>query len=212
MLHWLDRFWNSATGAVGNAISSAVHWAMHAVASVFLAVFALVGKAWAVFVDAAVSLGGTLERFASSVYTWAGYVMHIVIPALTKWAQGEFDRLGLDIYNLGKLLVRYVNDIYKWIAHEISDVTKWAIRDIYDPLKSYADQIASDLRKWGYVAWWWITHLPELAEAMIFSIVTSLENHAFEIAANLGKFFLALIMKNLKSFISVLEDIISAVL
>lgn len=211
MLSWLDRFWHTVTGTVGDAVSTAAHWAMHALASVVFGVFRSVGAAWAKFTDSVADLHNALDDFGRAIYNFGAYVLHHVIPSLLKWAERELAKLSSALSRLYDQVVKWVDDIYKWIAHEVSTVTSWVIRNIWDPLKKYADLIYADLIKWGYYAYKWLTNLPALAEAMIFHIVTSLEKHAWEIADKLGKFALSLVVANLKQFVLLIEDIITAV-
>ena len=211
MLGWLDRFFGGVASSIGSAVSSAVHWALHALASVVFGVFGAVRGAWARFNDAVGALGHALDTFGLAMYQFGGYVLHHLIPAILKWAAAQLARLSADLAKLYDYVKLAFDAAYKWIDRQIHDVTQWAIRDIWDPLKAYADQIWSDLKLWGYTAWWWITHLADLAEAMVFHIVASIEKHAFQVARMLGIFFTALIRANLKQLILLIEDIITAV-
>jgi hypothetical protein len=212
VLGWLDRFWHSVTGTVGQAVSDAAHWALHALASVVFGVFRTVGSAWSKFTDSLADFHNAIDAFGKAVWNFGAYVLHHVIPSLLKWAEKELSKLASALAKLYNYVVRELDAVYKWIKHEVDTVTSWVVRDIWDPLKKYADTIYRDLIKWGYYAYKWLTNLPALAEAMIFHIVTSLERNAWKIAKGLGQFALALVMSNLKTFILLIEDIITAVL
>lgn len=212
MLNWLDSFWNSVTGSVGNAVSSAVHWALHAVMSVILSVFKLVGSAWSALVYDVAYFHAEIDAFCKSVLDFGSYILHHVIPSLLKWAQAQLDRLSADLARIYDWAQREVNDLILRIADAVSTVENWANRTIWKPLKDYADQIWADLKLWGYTAWYYITHPDLLAETLIFSIATSLEKHAWELAEKLGEFAVSLVMANLKRFLSLIETIISAVI
>lgn len=179
--------------------------------SVILSVFRLVGGAWTKLVDAYHTFHAALDAFSKAVYDFADYVIHHLIPSILKWAERELAKLSALLARLYDDLQRAVNNLILRIASTAKALTNWVLRNVYDPLKKYADQIWSDLKLWGYTAWWWITHLADLAEAMIFHIATSLEKHAWELAPILGKFLLSLILANVKRFVLLIEDIIDSV-
>lgn len=212
MLSWLDKFFSAASSTIGNAISNTVHWAIHALASVVFAVFSAVGAAWTAFVDATGALVSEVGNLALNVYHFANHVMKVLLPAIYRWAAAELKKLEAYAESVYHWALKEFDTVRAWVEHLISDLTSWVLRDIWDPLKKYADQIWDDLKKWGYVAWWWITHLPDLAEAMIFHIAASTEKHAWELANMLGQFFLSLIIANLNTMLTLIEDIITAVL
>lgn len=212
MLTWLDNFFSGVSSTIGSAISNAVHWAIHAVSAVFLAVFSLVGKAWNTLVSAIVAFHIALQRFGTEVINFATYVVRVLIPKLARWAESELAKLKAyadEIYDWAK---KSVADLITRIEQAVKDVTDWVIKTVYDPLKAYADLIWNDLKLWGYTAWWWVTHLQDLADAMIVNIATSLEKNAWALAKMLGEFALNLVRAHLKEFIQLAEDIITAVL
>lgn len=212
MLGWLDRFWNNVTGSVGNAIANAVHWAMHALASVVFAVFRLVGAAWLDYWSAARSAWGAVGSLGKALWDAWAYLLRHLIPTLTRWIESLWARLVSFIHTVYKDLQAAAAFLQHLIASTARAIYKWALTSIWKPLHDFAAMLWDNLKKWGFTAWWWITHLPSLAEAMIMHIVTSIERHAWEIAGMLGKFFLSLIVRNLKRFATLLEDIITAVL
>lgn len=212
MLTWLDNFWNRVTGSVGNAVSSAVHWAEHAIASVVLSVFNLVGKAWAKMYQGAHDLGEAIYKFGLEAYSFAVYVVKVLVPRVVKWAEAQLAKLSADLARVYHDFLAFTDWVKARFVQAYHDIEGWAVREIWDPLVRLTDWLKANLIKWGYTAWWYITHLPQLAEALIYHLAVSLENHAWELAGILGKFFLSLIVRNLKPFMLLIEDIISAVL
>lgn len=211
MLNWLDNFWHRVAGTVGGGISTAVHWAMHALASVVFSVFSNVKKAWAYAVGGITALHRTLDNFGKSVLQFADWLWHVAIPAILRWVRKELASLAADLAKLRQWALLEFAKIILALQKAVRDLTSWVIRDIYDPLKRYADQIWSDLKKWGYTAWWYITHPLALAEVLIAPLVITLEKYAWSIARQLGTFTLALIAGNLPKLIALVEDIITAV-
>lgn len=212
MLNWLDNFWRNVTGSVGQAVSTAAHWAEHALASVVFAVFGLVGKAWLLFLKAVADLGGSIRGLALEVYTFAVYVVRVLVPRVVKWAEAQLAKLSAMLALVYHDFLAFADWTKARFVQAYHDIETWVLVHVWAPLKAYADQIWADLKKWGYTAWWYITHLDALAEAMIYHIALSLEKHAWELASMLGKFFLSLVIANLKPFLLLIEDIITAVL
>jgi hypothetical protein len=84
---------------------------------------------------------------------------------------------------------------------------RWIMHDIVDPLLKAWDW----LRHEGAILWYYITHPAELVAYIYDDIILRIEKLAWSTAEKLGEFFLALIIKNLKTLLHVIEDIVDAV-
>jgi hypothetical protein len=211
MLNWLDSFFSSAKSTIGTAIADAVHWAVHALASVVFAVFGLVSKAWSGLVNAVHAFHAALDHWATEVIQFAQYVIHVVIPKVYRWASAELAKLSSALAKLYDYLAAQVTSLIRRIEAAVTSVTNWVLKNVWAPLKAYADQIWNDLKKWGYTAWWYITHPQALADVIVMPLVNSIESNAFAIASKLGQFTLAILYTQLGKVIHVIEDIIMAV-
>jgi phenylpyruvate tautomerase PptA (4-oxalocrotonate tautomerase family) len=212
MLGWLDRFFSAAAGTIGGAVSNAIHWAIHAAMAVVLSVFGLVTGAWSVLVDAYHLFLSGLDRFTAEVIRFASYVVHDLIPRVVRWAERELAKLSAALAAVYRDLIRAVNDLILRIAAAVRSVTAWVIREVYDPLRKYADLIWADLLKWGFYAWSVLTHLAAFADTFLMYLVRALEKQAWAVAKQLGTFTLAILHTQLKTIISVIEDILTAVI
>jgi hypothetical protein len=212
VLNWLDSFFSSAASTIGTAVSNAVHWAVHALASVVFAVFGLVGKAWSALVNAVHSFHAALDRWATEVIRFAEYVIKVVVPRIYRWATAELAKLSSALAAYYRYFLARIADVIDRIAAAVTSVTNWVLAHVWAPLKAYADQIWDDLKKWGYTAWWYITHPQALADLIVMPLVTSVEHNAVAIASQLGQFLLAMLLTNITKVITVIEDIITAVL
>lgn len=65
---------------------------------------------------------------------------------------------------------------------------------------------------YAITAWWWVTHPDQLAEQLVFYVVKWLEREAWTIAPYLGKFLLALVVKNVPRLLPLIESIVAAIL
>lgn len=212
MLSWLDRFFTSAAATIGQAVADAVHWAVHALASVVFAVFGLVGNAWAALARAVTVFHAALDSFATAVLNFAGYVVHVLVPSVIRWAAAGLARLEAALAGLYDWAARQLAALAARITDAVAAVARWVITAVWDPLKSYADKIWNDLLTWGFYAYQVLTHLPALADALLLHLVASLERNAWTVARMLGTFTLSLILGNVRALVQVAEDIITAVL
>lgn len=209
---WLTGWFARVAGDIGQHIADAIHWAIHAVASVFMAVFAHVFGAW----EQLFRWVAEFYRAFGSVLYWVGakfwHILRVVIPRVIDWARWWFTRLLGLIRAWVAWLWGKIRETIALIYREIGMVIRWAVTHIWDPLWHWVQFLWGRVKAWAWVAFWWVTHLASLAEAMIFHIAAAVERHAWELAGLLGRFFLALLIRNLARFVKIVEQIIAAVI
>lgn len=66
--------------------------------------------------------------------------------------------------------------------------------------------------EYAQVAWWWVTHPDELAHVLLWHVLKWLEQEAWTAATYLGEFILALLVRNLRRVLLVLETVVAAIL
>jgi hypothetical protein len=209
---WLTGWIASIIGAVGPAVATAIHWAVHALAVVVLAVFDKVFGAWRTLAGWSwgfiLATGRALGAVGSKLFQIVRVLIPRVIRELLRWVA---------------FLLRFIRSWVAWLwrqiratiallYREIGAVIRWAVTHIWEPLWRWAQFLFRLIRAWAWVAFWWITHLASLAEAMVFHIAAAIERHAWQLAGLLGRFFLALLIRNLARFVRTVEAIIAAVL
>lgn len=65
---------------------------------------------------------------------------------------------------------------------------------------------------YAFTAWWWVTHLDDLALVLLWHVLKWLEHYAWTAALYLGEFILALIVRNIRRIMLLAETIVTAVL
>jgi hypothetical protein len=65
---------------------------------------------------------------------------------------------------------------------------------------------------YAMTAWWWVTNLESLAQVLLWHLLKWLETWAWTAAQYLGEFTLALVVRNLRRLMILVETIVSAVL
>lgn len=209
---WLTGWFARVAGDIGQHIADAIHWAIHAVAVVALAVFDHVFGAWR---DLARWTADFFRAFGSALY-WIGakiwHILRVAIPNVIRWARGWFAFLLRLIRSWVAWLWKQIRATIALLWQQIGRVVRWAWTNIFLPLWAWTRFLFRLVKAWAWVAFWWITHLASLAEAMVFHMAAAIERHAWELAGLLGKFFLALLIRNLARFVRVVETIIAAVI
>lgn len=212
MFDWVTGWFIKWAPLVDQKIRDMVHWAIHAVASVLIAVFRHVLDAWKWLIYGLAFLGYEEIHFAEDVWNFGRRVVHVYIPRLLKWTWGWIGFLHKLIWTIYSALVRALDTLRKLAWSWILALWRNVLRFVWDPLKRFADLIWHDLIKWGWTAWWWITHPEALAGFLFWHIIHWLEFYAWEAGRRLGTFGLALVRHNLRRFLILAEDVISAVL
>jgi len=212
VISWLTGWVSRFIGIVGQATVDLVHWAVHALASVVETIFGDVGRAWLTMWHGIAAIERACWEFGAAVFGLAVKVLRYWVPRLLHDLAAAVVSLWHGIDWVWSHAVRLVNDLRRLAWKWILDLWHMVLRDVWKPLKDFADHLYKLIKDWAYVAWWWITHLDRLAEAMIFHLAASLEKHAWELAALLGRFVTALILHNARRIVTLVEQIMAAVL
>lgn len=212
MLEWIGAFVGRWSGRVASDVRDVVKWTVHALAGVVYTVFGHVGGAWHEIFSGYDWIRAHVAGFAHDVYNWIQHIVTVDIPYL--WHILLSDVKGL-IALIGKVLdqaIAAVAAALKAALRAVDDAIKWVIDHVYGPLKAYADQIWHDLLKWGYTAWFYVTHPDKLAPILLNALIAAAEAAFWDVAGPAGRFILGVLLKNAPKLAALLETIIAAVL
>ena len=211
MFGWITRIWQWGVSNVGDPVASWTRDFIHGVFGWLDTMFGHIGDAWHVMWLSSFAVDIASGNFGMAIADAFGRLFKIAIPRLIAWADRELKSLGIDLSKLTDWIVKRIEQIVARIVHDITQLARWVTVHIYDPL-------ARDFLQ----AWHWITH----EGALVFDIIThpdklvnliwdaltgKLEAEAWNIGDRLGKFFLSLIIHNIRKFALLMEDIIMAV-
>jgi len=117
--------------------------------------------------------------------------------------RGLYSFLHVIFGDVGRAWDNYWREVHGFIAGArlFADKVIGALKDAFDWIN-----------KEGYLVYYYISHPIKLVDLVYDALLGKIESTAVDTAERLGKFFLAFILKNLKTFITVLEDIVNAVL
>ena len=212
MLQWIAGYVARWTGYVEQNTRGLVQWGLHALAGVVYAVFGNVGKAWG---DLRTALGWMHQAADYFVAYTVGHLAAIIkvdLPKLWNYAVAAFkaaEQLALHYYRLAVAAIKVAEQL---AAHLVAALQAWVVAHVWTPLLALAKQLRADLLKWGYTAWWYITHPGKLAPILLAPLVAAAESSFFAIAGPAGRFALRLVVHQLPKLLTLAEQIVAAVL
>ena len=212
MFGWIKSVFDSASGVVTDAVRSFVNVLIRGIYGFLHTIFGLVGAEWRFMWSAAGLFVRGLHTFATAVWEFAFYLRRVTIPWLANWVNALTRTLVKMIRTVLSELTRLINSVYHQLLALLDALKKWVIQDVWNPLIAWTKRIWGWIVKEGTTMWFYFTHLAAFAELLFWHIVTALERHAWDAAKLLGRFFLSLIVRNLVQFVTLVEDIISAIL
>jgi hypothetical protein len=212
MFGWIGRIWNWGVTNVGDPVSSWVRDFVQGVFGWIHTLFGHIGEAWHQFFIVGVDLNHGIKALGHATWDSLHRLFYITIPRLIAWAGHQLARLGHDIATLTTWIARRVEQLVARIVHDIAVLTHWVVVHIFDPLKRDILSAWHWITSRGELVFYYITHPDKLAMLIFDSLIALLERTAWQVAPKLGKFFLSLVIHNLRRFTLLLEDIIMAVL
>lgn len=212
MLDWIAGYVARWTGYVATGVIDLVHWGIHALAGVVYGVFGNVGKAWHLFTGGLAVLRDYADRFVSEVVTLADWIIRVAIPGLYRQALAWYH----DALNLAKVLyhaaIVAIDQALRLAKALIEALRTYVDVHVLAPLTDLIRQLRADLLRWGYVAWFYVTHPEKLAPVLIDAIVAAAIAAFDRIAIPAGEFALRLVARDPRRWLQLLEHIIAAVL
>ncbi len=212
MLNWISGFVGRWSGRVEKDVRDVIKWTVHALAGVVYTVFGHVGGAWREIFSGYDWIRRHTVDFAHDVYNWIRHIVTVDIPYLWHVLLSDVKGLVTLIAKTWDKAVALVEAAFKTALHAVDNAVKWVIDHVYGPLKAFADQIWHDLLKWGYVAWFYVTHPDKLAPILLRALIAAAEAAFWDISEPVGRFIFAILLKNALKLVRLIETILAAVL
>ncbi len=219
MFNWLKNAFRFGEG-IGNLITGATLRAMfNVITQIFSvtygywhAVTGHVGGKWQELTRTLLYMRNNLQQFLFSQYLLDALIVKRYIPWLANWIAwlGGRTRNALTALQR-KLQAEIVSGDAKQHAYTRS-VLLWVVVHVLGFLLRLVTRALAWIGSTGATMWHYFTHLADFAELLFMFLVAALEKHAWDVGGLLGKFFLALIVKNVVRFATLVETIIDAVL
>src|SRR5260370_13674917 len=219
MFGWLANALKSLLGAGASASAASVQAALNVIATVFNTTYKYwhtvsghVGNRWQELTRTLLYMRNNLQQFLFSKDLLDVLIVKRYIPWVSKWIGWLGGRVRNEITALQK---RLQAEIAAGDARQHAytrSVLFWVVIHVLGFLLRLVTRAFAWINGIGATMWHYFTHLADFAELLFMFLVAALERHAWDVAGLLGKFFLALIVKNVVRFASLVETIIDAVL
>lgn len=212
MWGWIRRAYDSVAGKIDDTVRHWVHDLINGVYGFIHTVFHYVAAAWVTLwhdvYDTVIHVARFMQQAEGAIWDlWFHILPHIVrwawheilvgvafTRAVWHWTAVEFDRLRHDI------------------AHWLDDLRRWVIQDIWAPIWRTLGPAWHWITHEGDTLWHYLTHPAELVDLLWDYLLAKMEREAWRAGKILGRFFLALIVHNMRTFALLLEDILNAIL
>lgn len=175
-------------------------------------VFGLVGHAWLDMFNAGRWLYTGVARLGVETFQTLWHIVRQLIPEVIRWATYWIHRLD-----------NFIRWVVHWAAHEFDVIRHW-VAALFDAFRRWViEDVWSPIWRTLAPAWRWITHEglalwnlvmhPGLLVDWIWEhLLAKIEREAWNAGRLLGRFFLSLIVHNVKTFAVLIEDIVDAIL
>jgi hypothetical protein len=130
-------------------------------------------------------------KIDSTIASW----VHALVHGLYQWITAIFGPVG-----------RAWDDLWKTVSAFVAAHDTFAVR-VINALKAAYDWI----NKEGYLVYYYISHPSQLVILIIDPLLAYIEKEAVSVSEKLGTFVLTFITHNLKTVITIVEDIVDAV-
>jgi hypothetical protein len=138
------------------------------------------------------ALRSAAGKVDNAVATWVHALIHGLYLFLST-IFGDVGKAWDDLVKDGELFLSAVDVLGDTVYDSLHDLYTW-------------------VNKWGKELVGWIEHPSTLVDFLWDDLLVKIENEAWTAGEKLGKFFLSLMLHNLKRFATLLEDILDAVL
>jgi hypothetical protein len=211
MWSWLGRVWNWAFGNIDSTIAGFIHDLIHGIWGWLSSIFGHVGDAWHGIWVAANWGWQQLQHYGLESLAMFWHILKVLFPGLILWASRQFHVIAQALTKLWDSLAKWVANLIKRIEMAAKAVVSWVIAHVWTPLKNDFLQAWKWITTHGALVFYYISHPDKLVLLIADALLAWLEREAWSIGDKLGKFFVALIVHNLKRFVLLIEDILMAV-
>lgn len=212
MFGWIAHLFTSAAGKVDNAVRDFATALVRGLYGFVHLIFGNVVRAWNRYWTAQHMLWIGVVSLSRNVYQALIKIFRHYIPWLAGYIRWVYNQVIHTLYEWVRKLTALILHYYHVADTFIRWLWQWVIDHVYKPLAASLSAVWHWLTHEGATMWHYFTHLGDFAELLFRHLLASLERHAWDAGRLLGRFFLALIVRNMMTFVTLIEDIVHAVL
>lgn len=211
MLGWLQSIWDYVTGSLNDVRN----WILSIISAVYSyigrVINALEGFTQWVY-NASIGLFWQAWNFASSVYTFAAWIVTHAIPDVVSWAWRELLRLGRAISDAWSWIISRLDWLVRYVESLVGDAVSWIIHNIWDPLWNHVQGIWKWIWREGAYMLYLLTHPDKLVTVLGGYLWRSWLDLLRRYSGPIGRFMARQMLGATRDIANVLELIISAML
>lgn len=212
MINWIRQWFDKGTGQIAR---TALHWtfvALHGIAGIIHTIFGNVNGAWAELTHALWSAMDAVRNGIRYAYHGLWWIIRKGLPGLLTWAVKEFDRVW---HWFTVITARMTCDILNALhlaEHYATSLWQWAYRHVIAPIEHSLSSAWNWIRNRGETVWFYITHPGKLADLILPELAGAIVRASDKVLTDLGIILFALLLRNIKRVLHIIEDVIVAVL
>jgi phage-related protein len=212
MIGWIKRMFDLVSGAVDETVRQWVHDLISGLYGFLHTLFGNVIKAWIYFWDATRNMRSGLAHLGEEAWVTFYHLYKVILPGIVHWATLYFKSVEASILSVYHWAIRTTQDLAHDIVVTANDIRHWVVTDIWNPIWHILTQAWDWITHEGATVWHYISHPANLVDLLWNDLIAKLETEAWNVAGKLGRFALSLVVRNLKTFVLLVEDIIDAIL
>lgn len=212
MLSWLRKHFAAAAGIIPDAVREFVYQQVYAVMAFLGTIVNHVAASWNYMWSFTKVLYTAFDVFGHAVYSYFARLVRVVLPGIIRWASGRIAQVEKWVSGWVTVILRDAEAAKNYLVKLIGEAVKWAVDNIWSPLWAELLTVKANLTKWGYTAWWYITHPGSLADLLLLYLVASLQRSIWNIARIMGEFLFKTVLSQLPRSLALIEQILADVL
>jgi hypothetical protein len=210
--NWIKHVIGIASGYVDETVRRWVSDLINGVFGFLHTIFGYVGHAWLGMFNAAKWLYTGVVHLAIETYADFYHVLRVVIPGVVRWANKFIHDVWTYAINVFHWTVKQFDWFRHWVAALLDALRRWIIHNIWDPIWHALYPVIHWVMHEGATLWHYLTHPDQLVDLLWNHLLVKIEREAWTAGRLLGRFFLSLVIHNVKTFAVLMEDIVNAIL
>lgn len=169
MLNWLKSFGSVIFGGLNDL----KNWIINLFSTVFSYIDSWAKDIWNGITEVwnfAASLYNKAIGYIVELYNLARYIIDVEIKTVEQWVTSLWGELKSGITNLANWALGLINKLGSWVLSQLNSLYRWVLRNIWDPLYNGITGAINWISKYGYWAYYMVTH-PDVLASFIGSYI-----------------------------------------
>jgi predicted PurR-regulated permease PerM len=154
----------------------------------------------------------SVENWTISLYNSLNGWISKIYGDMQKWISSLWDQLYGDIVGIGRWATQQLDNVIGWILAQLDKLESWVIQNIWNPLWSAISGTVNWIAKYGYWAYYMVTHPDQLAAFIAKWILASWINLGKRYAGAFGRWMVHTALSAAGDVAGIIEDILAAII